>query len=200
MEFLLDPNVAYLLLVGGVLLGLLAIISPGTGLLEVGAGFCLLLAAYAIYNIDLIRWWALLILAASFAPLYFAWRNILRLPMLGLSILLVIAGSVFLFPGEDNALIGVNPILAGVVSLLIGGLIWLAFTKVVDAHRTRRAHDLGVLIGQVGEARTEIHSEGSVQVAGELWSARSDKPIAAGRSVRIVRREGFTLIVESFEH
>ncbi|MGZ9165580.1 MAG: NfeD family protein [Anaerolineales bacterium] len=35
-----------------------------------------------------------------------------------------------------------------------------------------------------------------MQVAGELWSARSEKPIAAGNSIRVVKREGFVLIVE----
>jgi len=33
-------------------------------------------------------------------------------------------------------------------------------------------------------------------VAGELWSARSEKPIPAGSEVHVIRREGFILIVE----
>jgi len=41
MEFLLDPNVAYLFLMGGVLLGMLALATPGTGLIEIGAFFCI---------------------------------------------------------------------------------------------------------------------------------------------------------------
>jgi hypothetical protein len=36
MDFLLDPNVAYLLLMGGVLMVLMALVTPGTGLFEVG--------------------------------------------------------------------------------------------------------------------------------------------------------------------
>ena len=35
MDFLLDPNVAYLFLLGGVVLAFLAIVTPGTGMLEV---------------------------------------------------------------------------------------------------------------------------------------------------------------------
>ena len=52
MDFLLDPNIAYLFLLAGVLLGLMAIITPGTGIFEVGAFFCLALAGYAVYTID----------------------------------------------------------------------------------------------------------------------------------------------------
>ena len=56
MDFLLDPNVAYLFLLAGVLLGLMAIISPGTGIFEVGAFFCLALAGYAVYNLSFNLW------------------------------------------------------------------------------------------------------------------------------------------------
>jgi membrane-bound ClpP family serine protease len=52
------------------------------------------------------------------------------------------------------------------------------------------------LVGQPGEARTEVYNDGSVQVSGELWSARSDHPIPAGSHVRVVGREGFVLVVE----
>jgi membrane-bound ClpP family serine protease len=57
-------------------------------------------------------------------------------------------------------------------------------------------HNPDALIGQIGEARTEIHAEGSVQAGGELWSARSEKPIKMGSAVRILGREGFVLVVE----
>ena len=67
-ELLLNPNVAYLLLVSGVVLGILAIVQPGTGMLEVLTAFCLLLAAYAIYNLSF-HWWALAILVVSVIPL-----------------------------------------------------------------------------------------------------------------------------------
>jgi membrane-bound ClpP family serine protease len=50
MDFLLDPNVAYLFLLAGVLLGLMAVVTPGTGIFELGAFFCLVLAGYAVYN------------------------------------------------------------------------------------------------------------------------------------------------------
>ena len=32
---------------------------------------------------------------------------------------------------------------------------------------------------------------------GELWSARSEKRISAGKQVRVIGRDGFTLIIES---
>ena len=38
---LLNPNIAYLFLVSGVLLTFLALVTPGTGFLEVGAFFAM---------------------------------------------------------------------------------------------------------------------------------------------------------------
>ena len=35
---------------------------------------------------------------------------------------------------------------------------------------------------------------------GEMWSARSDKAIPAGSPIRVVRREGFILVVEKDDH
>jgi membrane-bound ClpP family serine protease len=66
----------------------------------------------------------------------------------------------------------------------------------MQAAHARPSHDLSTLVGQVGEAKTRIHAEGSVQVAGELWSARSEKSIPYGSPVKVIGREGFVLVVE----
>ena len=44
MDFLLDPNVAYLILLGAVLLAMMSLAAPGTGLFEIGAFLCIVLA------------------------------------------------------------------------------------------------------------------------------------------------------------
>ena len=194
MDFLLDPNVAYLILLGGVLLAMMALASPGTGLFEIGAFFCIALAGYAIYNLSF-NWWALLLLGLSIVPFVYALQKPKREPFLALSILLLIVGSVFMFPRTDEQAL-VNPLVAIVASGLVAGFLWIAVRKSVEANSMKPTHDLAGLVGQIGEARTRVNDEGSVLVAGEMWSARSEKPIPAGSSVRVVRREGFILIVE----
>ena len=194
MDFLLDPNIAYLILLGGVLLAMMSLASPGTGLLEIGASFCIALAGYAIYNLSF-NWWALFLLGLSIVPFVYAIQKPRREVFLALSILLLIVGSVFMFPRTPDQAI-VNPIVAIIASSLVAGFLWIAVRKSVEATSARPTHDLAMLVGQVGEARTKINDEGSVLVAGELWSARSEKPIPAGSSIRVLRREGFILIVE----
>jgi membrane-bound serine protease (ClpP class) len=196
MEFLLDPNIAYALIVACLLLGLIAVIVPGTGLPEVALAFCLVLAGYKVYR-DGINVWAVAILALSIIPFLLAIRvkTTWRLFLLALTILLMIGGSLFLFT-DGKGFPAVNPFLATVISLASGGLIWAVADRASAAMQRSPANNPDALIGQTGEARTDIHSDGSVQAGGELWSARSEKLIKAGSSVRILRREGFILVVE----
>ncbi len=194
MDFLLDPNVAYLLLLGGVLMAMLALATPGTGFFEVGALFCLALAGYGIYNLSF-NWWALVLIFLSVIPFIYSIQKAKRELYLGISIVVLVIGSIFLFPSQSGGP-AVNLLVAFIASVLVAGFLWIAVGKSIQAANARPSHDLSALIGQIGEAKTKILEEGSVQVGSELWSARSEKPIMAGSSVRIIRREGFILIVE----
>jgi membrane-bound serine protease (ClpP class) len=197
MDFLLDPNVAYLVLLAGLLLVLMAIVTPGTGLFEVGAVFCLILAGYAVYNLSF-SWWALVLLGLGIVPFVYAIQKPKREIWLGLAILLLVAGSVFLF-ARENGQPAVNPIVAIVASGLLAAFLWIAVRKAMQAASARPSHDLEALVGKTGEARTKIHDEGSVYVAGEMWSARSEEPILDGSHIRVLRREGFVLVVEQVD-
>ena len=197
MDFLLEPNVAYLILMAGVMLGFLALVTPGTGVFEVVAFFCIVLAGYAVYNLSF-NWWALVLLVLSVIPFIYAIQKPKRELFLGLSILLLIIGSVFMFPSEEG-LFAVHPAVAVLASALVTGFLWIAVRKSMEAAGTRPSHDLEGVVGQAGEARTDVHDEGSVQVGGELWSARSVNLIPKGSSIRVVRRDGFVVVVEMTE-
>lgn len=194
VDFLFDPNLDYLILVGTVLLTMLAVLSPGTGVLEIVALFLWLISGYIIFNVP-INFWALGVLLLGVVLFLLSLRKLRNLVYLGLSITAVIVGSIFLFdqPGWQPA---VNPFLAVIVSIFVAGFVWVVAQRALEAERMIPAHDLQVLIGRVGEARTSIGDEGSVQVAGELWSARSDQVIPEGAHVRVVGRDGFSLVVE----
>jgi membrane-bound serine protease (ClpP class) len=196
-QFLSNPNVAYLLLLTGVLLAMLALATPGTGFFEAGALVCLALAGYGIVNLSF-NWWALAFMLVSVAPFLYSIQKPKRELFLGLSIIILVIGSIFLFPSQTGGP-AVNLFVAFIASVLVAGFLWIAVGKSLQAAQVRPAHDLDALVGQTGEAKTRIHEEGSVQVGSELWSARSEKPIKAGSSVRVLRREGFILIVEKID-
>jgi membrane-bound serine protease (ClpP class) len=197
LDILLNPNVAYLFLVAGLLLAVLALLAPGTGVLEVTALFTLIFAGWAVYHLP-INLWALIILLLGVLPFILAVRRTGNLIFLVISIVAMVVGSAFLFHGQGWQP-AVNPVLAIIVSSLTGGFFWVVTRKVLEAEQTRPSHDLEALIGRTGEAKTDIHEEGTVQVAGELWTARCDESISEGTRIRVVGREGFVLQVEPLE-
>jgi membrane-bound serine protease (ClpP class) len=194
MNFILDPNVAYLVLVLGFVFGVLALFTPGTGILEIGALFAMFLAGYAIYQLP-INTWALILLIVGVVPFLIAVRKFKQWYWLIPAIISIVVGSVFLFR-MDNGVLAINPFFAAFVSIIATIFLWFIGRKGIDAMLMRPVQDLKRLIGLVGEARTDIDHEGTVYVGGEEWSARSDKIIHNGDHIKVIRREGLVLIVE----
>jgi membrane-bound ClpP family serine protease len=194
MNLLLDPNVAYLILVVGFVLGVLALFTPGTGILEIGALFAIFLAGYAVYNLP-INTWALIVLLVGVVPFIIAVRKFKQWYWLILAIISIVVGSVFLFRSESGGP-AIHPVLAVVVSVIAVVLMWYIVRKSMEAILMKPAQDLKRLIGLVGEAKTDILNDGAVYVGGEDWSARSSKLIPVGSRVKVISREGLVLIVE----
>jgi membrane-bound serine protease (ClpP class) len=117
--------------------------------------------------------------------------------LLLLSLVMLVGGSWFLFKTDQWWKPAINPLLFIVVSMLLAGFIWIITQKVVETEYLRPSHDPDALIGEAGEAKTMIHEGGSVQIAGELWTARSQVPIPKNSWVRVTGRQGFVLEVEA---
>jgi membrane-bound serine protease (ClpP class) len=194
MDFLIDPNVAYLILVIGFIVGVLALFTPGTGFLEVGALLAIGFAGYAVYNLP-INFWALILLVVGVVPFLIAVRKFKRWVLLLPAIASIVVGSIFLFRTATGAP-AIDPILATVVSIIAVVMFYIITRKGLDALKMRPAQDLKILVGKVGEARTDIHYDGTIYVGGEEWSARSPKPIRKGKLARVTGREGLVLLVE----
>ncbi len=194
MDPLLNPNIAYVVLVAATFFVLLALMTPGTGVPELLAIFSLLLAAYSVYHLAF-NWWALVILVLSLIPFWLAIRGRRGVFWLILAIAGFSLGSVFFFPATSG-LISVDPVLAIATTAIYAAALWICVRKIVEIAVSRPTHELAALIGQVGEAKTSVGDDGSVQVAGELWSARSEQPLKAGSPVRVIGRDGFVLVVE----
>jgi membrane-bound serine protease (ClpP class) len=197
VDFLLNPNVAYLILVAAALATMMAVLNPGTGVLEIFALFLWIVSGYIIFSIP-INFWALGLLFLGVLLFLLSLRKLKNLVYLGLSIAAVIVGSIFLFD-QEGWQPAVDPVLAVIVSIFVAGFVWVVAQKALEADQMRPVHDLESLIGAVGEAKTAIEEEGNVQVAGELWGAKSDQRIPDGSQIRVVGREGFKLKVEQIE-
>lgn len=194
IETPLFTNLLYLLLVAGLWLAALAVVSPGTGVLEVLAFFALAGAGFGTLYVPL-NGWAIVVLVLGAVLLIMA----LRLPReevwLGFSAVAFCVGSVFLFRLEVGGP-AVHPVVAVSASALTLAYFWVAVRKAIAAHKSRPSIDASALMGKIGEVRTALHPTGSIYVAGELWTARADSQIEVGARVKVTDRDGLILIVE----
>jgi membrane-bound serine protease (ClpP class) len=200
MDLLQNPTITYLLIAVGLILAVLAVAAPGTGILELVALALLFTGGIAIFVYDLsINAWALLVLLVGAILFVISIRRPRQIAVLVAAIVAIVIGSAYLFQGPEWWIPGVNPYVALVVSVLSGVFFWFLARKAIEAASVPPHQDLGALIGAIGEAKTYIYQEGSVYAGGEQWSAHSDHPIPVGTRVRILERDGFTLKVAAID-
>ena len=74
MNTFVNPDIAYLLLMFGSIFLMMAIVTPGTHLLEGGALLLLAAAGYEVYILGF-NWWALAILVLALVPFIYSTEN-----------------------------------------------------------------------------------------------------------------------------
>jgi len=197
VDLLLNPNLAYLLLMVGTLLALLAVLTPGTGLLELGAVIVLVVVGIQLFNIPINLWaLGLVVVGAGIYVLSVIRRGDPVLMAAGLVVIYI--GTALIYRSETS-LIAADIWLILLASLGEGTFLWVVTRKVLAAAESPPIQDLEALIGTRGETRTRVFGDGTVYADGEEWSARSSQPIPANSVVIIKAREGFTLVVEPLE-
>lgn len=193
MNPIIDPNIAYVLLIVGFVLSVLALLTPGTGIVEIIGLFSMILAGYGIIS-NPSNYWALLILI-PFLPLIFVYRKTKKDYYLIISIALLNIGSYTIFKSESGGF-AVSPAIAFVVILLNAPILWVVVKKIIEAIDRKPDFDPTNIIGAIGDARTNIFQEGTAYVSGEEWSVRSDQKIDKGEKIEVIRKEGLILLVK----
>ena len=198
MDFLINPNIGYLSIVGAVAFVMLTFVMPRSRLPIIGFVICLALAWYEISQLKA-NPWDLIIVVLSPIPFYVAVRTSrLHFPLLLLSLMALTIGAYFIFT-DQNAAPTVNLNLVMGVSFLSALFAWAAYNRQIQKQNEKGIYDPDSVVGLIGEARTEIDSSGLVLLEGELWRARSKTPIPAGSAVRVLRSGGGLLTVEKAE-
>lgn len=195
IAFITDPNVAFVLLLVGLYGLAFEFLTPGAIGPGVVGAIALLLALAALAMLPLnAAGVALLLLGLG---LMAAEALTPGFGVLGLGgVAAFVAGGVFLFDadGADVALRVAWPVVLSAAASSAA-----LFTFVLGAAwRARRREPVtgnGQLMRETGEALRWNGLAGTVRVHGEVWSARSETPLAAGAHVEVVGREGLTLVV-----
>lgn len=187
-----DPNIAYLLMMAGLLGLYMEFSNPGTIFPGVAGAICLILALTAFQvlpinyaGLGLIILGIALLVAEAFAPSF---------GVLGIGGILSLAlGSFFLFDAETDLMVDRTIIFTAVGTL---GTFMLAVSYlVVRSQQSKPTMGMEGLIGEIGEVRSKLGPAGKIFVHGEYWNARAEGEIDVGEKVQVIGYDGMALRV-----
>jgi membrane-bound serine protease (ClpP class) len=202
LQTLVDPNVAYLLFTVGIYALVAEVSNPGAVVPGVVGAICLVLALVAFGSLP-VNWGGVALLVVAVA-LFVAEVKVASHGLLGVGGLVAfVLGSLLLFapltPEPLGATVTLNLwLVAGLAAASALFFGWI----LRQALAVRRAPALWdqPRAGEVAIAQTSLAPTGSVHLRGESWSAEvRGGTIEAGAPVRVIAREGLTLLVEPVE-
>ncbi len=194
----LDPNVALILALAGLLGMYVEVTHPGMVLPGVVGAISLILALFA-FNMLPVSWAgaALILLAIA---LFVLEATVTSHGILALGgIVAMIAGGLMLVQGPIPQLrIHFSTTLAVAIPLAIITVVLVRLVYL--SHQKKSITGEEGMIGEEGIAKTDVHLQGKVLVHGEYWNASSHRPIPAGTRVRVVRVHGLKIEVEPIDN
>jgi len=194
LAFITDPNIAYLLLLIGIYGLIFEFSNPGMVAPGIAGAMALILALYALHllpvnyaGLALIALGLALMVAEAFVPSFGA---------LGIGgIIAFVVGSILLLD-TDIPGFQVSPYLIGTVALASSAVVLFFMTMAVRAWRRPVVSGAEGMLGRNGVVLDWKGNAGTIRTRGEIWAARSDKPLKKAKNVRVVSREGLVLVVE----
>lgn len=194
LGYLMDPNIAFILLAIGALALYAEFNHPGAVVPGTVGVVFIILAAFAL-NLLPIRFAALGLILGAFAlfaaEAKFATHGVLTT---GGIVLLTLGG--LLLVDSPIPEMRVHLVTALAVSIPLGLITAFLMTIALKARRNKHVSGEEGLIGEVGVAQTSLSRRGKIFVHGELWDAVSSCDITAGQSVVVRRVDGLVLEVD----
>jgi membrane-bound serine protease (ClpP class) len=194
LSYIMDPNVAFILLAIGALALYAEFNHPGAVIPGTVGVVFILLASFAL-NLLPVRFAAVAMIIGAFtlfaAEAKFASHGVLTTG----GIALLTMGGLFLVDAPIPEM-RVHLLTALAVSIPLGLITAFLMSIAMRARRNKIVTGEQGLIGEIGIAQSALSPTGKVFVHGELWDALSAVPVAAGEQVVIRQVEGLTLRVD----
>ncbi|HEX6503944.1 MAG TPA: nodulation protein NfeD [Terriglobales bacterium] len=194
LGYIMDPNVAFILLAIGALALYAEFNHPGAVLPGTVGVVFILLAAFAL-NLLPVRHAALLMILASFV-LFALEAKFATHGVLGIGGIAMLTLGALLLVDAPIPEMRVRLLTALSVSIPIGLITVFLMGIALKARRNKVVTGPQGMIGEVGVARTALSPQGKVFVHGELWDAVSSVNVAAGESVVVREVDGLQLRVD----
>ena len=198
LQLLVNPNIAYLLLLAGVLGLAIELFSPGLILPGSLGLVSFLVGLYGTAQLPVTAAGVLLLVAG--VALVVAEAHLPTHGILGFVGVGAMAVSGLLLFDTDSEGFGVSAPLVIGLAIAFGGGMAIAVTKVVEARRAPVHTGYEELAGREGDVRVALDPVGQIFVQGALWRAEpvdelSGTGIPTGARVRVEAVEGLTLRV-----
>jgi membrane-bound serine protease (ClpP class) len=194
LAYLMDPNVAFILLAIGALALYAEFNHPGAVVPGVVGLIFILLAIFAL-NLLPTRFAALILIVVSFGlfalEAKFATHGVLTI---GGMVTLTLGGLLLVDAPIPQMQVHVWTALA--VSIPLGIITAFLMTIALRARQNKVVTGIQGLVGEIGVARTPLSPQGKVFVHGELWDAVASANIASGRTVVVRQVDGLQLQVD----
>jgi membrane-bound serine protease (ClpP class) len=190
-----DPNVAYLLMLGGMLGIFFELSNPGAILPGVIGGICLILAFYAFQSLPVN--WAGLLLILFGVVLLVAEIKVVSHGVLAIGgVVAMLLGSLMLYDTPETTGIRLSWYVIVPAVGTTAGLVFFAVSMGIRALYRPAVTGESAMVGRRAVARSALAPEGQVLIDGELWRAVSpDARIEAGEAVQVTAVDGLTLTV-----
>lgn len=194
LGFLVDPNIAFLVLAIGVVSLYFEFNHPGAVIPGVVGVIFILLAGFAL-NLLPVRFAAVTLILASL-PFFILEAKFATHGILGTGgVVLLTLGGLLLVDGPIPEL-RVRFATALSVAIPFGVITVFLMTIALRARRNKVVTGAQGMIGQSGVARSPLMPSGQVTILGEIWNAYSSIPVLAGEPIVVRGIDGLTLIVE----
>jgi membrane-bound serine protease (ClpP class) len=178
-----NPNLAYILLMLGLLGLYFEFSNPGAILPGVIGGLCLLVAIFSFQILPINYVGLILILLAI--GLFILELKVQSYGILSVGgVLAMVIGSIMLI---DAPIPELRPSLKFIIPVAIGLSLIFLFLIILAVHVHMRKALTGRegLVGKIGVARTDLGPEGKVFVHGEIWNAEAQQDIPQGAKVKV---------------
>lgn len=194
LAYLMDPNIAFLILAIGALSLYLEFNHPGAVIPGTVGIVFILVAAFAL-NLLPTRFAALVLILAAFAlfaaEAKFATHGVLTIG----GIALLTLGGLLLVDSPIPEM-RVHLLTALSVSVPLGVITAFLMAIALKARRNKVVTGAQGLVGDTGVAQTALSPQGKVFVHGELWDAVASSALPPGQLVVVRRIDGLTLQVD----
>ena len=178
------PNIAYLLMMAGILGLYMEFSHPGVFFPGVAGAICLLLA-FASLQLLPINYVGLVLMLLGVALLigeaFFPSFGVLGIG----GIISMALGSLLLFDTQGSD-IGVDRSIVFTAVGTLGAFVLTVSYLVFRSQKSKPALGVEGLIGEIGEVRGKLSPKGKVFVHGEYWNAQADGEIDVGEKVKVV--------------